>query len=716
MAITVYCHIGKDPDYNKENCMSISLDQLLPSLQALGLWSYWIIGLSSLLEAFLVTGIFIPGTLIVAGGGMLVQQGALDYFDLVWFVAIGSVLGSEASYWAGIWAKKGIQSRWHPEQSPVYMRAEKLFARHGGFALVLGRFLGPLAGFVSFSAAISGMGRKKFLLWNIASGFPFALVLIAAGYFLGNVMTQLGPMATRLALFAGAALLVLALLWWLIVRIEHSLPFVFSILRSITQAIAENPDAHIWAGKHPRIAGFMGARFDRSRFAGLTATLLAGIATYILILWVGSALNFLNSDPILTTDMRLANLAHAFWTPEMLWIFIHITALGDWRVVGLVLLAALALLFLRRRFDLVIGLAVALAGNLASVVFLKWLFGRPRPELAYFIETSGSFPSGHAAISVAFFGMLFYIGWRLKWLGPVMAPMLAVSTAFLIGLSRLYLIEHYLSDVLNGWLVGGFWLVIGIAIAEWWQKAHPSRTPVISKPMRLVAGVAVLGLLVGAGWGVATYTKPRNASVVQTQTETIANASQIFTTGGAPTSTKSVLGTPLEPINIVITAKDMPALAAAMQQAGWIKARDPGLASLSQAAMAALSNTADDTAPVTPYFWNGLPNDVSFQRPTKDNSLRERHHVRFWQTRFLTPDGSRIYVGAASFDNGLDWTLLHHIDPNIDAERDTLLKDLQAAGVVAASEMVEVSKPHMGQSVAGDPWFTDGKAALINLR
>ncbi len=696
--------------------MSFSFDQILPSLQSFGLWSYWIIGLASALEAFLVTGIFIPGTLVVIGGGVLVQQGALDYFDLVWFVAIGSALGSEASYWAGIWARKGIQSRWHPEQSPVYMRAERLFQRHGGFALILGRFLGPLAGFVSFSAAISGMGRKKFLLWNIASGFPFALVLISAGFFLGDAITQLGPMATRLALFAGAALLVLAILWWLIVRIERTLPFLFSILRSIIQAITENPDVHIWAGKHPRLANFVNSRFDRSRFGGLTATLLAGIATYIIFMWVGSAVDFLNSDPIITTDIRLANLAHAFWTPEMLWIFIHITALGDWRVIGLLLMAAFTVLLSRQRFDLVVGLTTVVFGDLASVSLLKWLFNRPRPELAYFIETSGSFPSGHAAISVAFFGMLFYVGWRLKWLGPVMAPMLAVSTAFLIGLSRLYLIEHYLSDVLNGWLVGAFWLVIGIAIAEWWQKTHPTSIPVLNVPKRLATGLVVLGLLFGAGWVVATYNKARNAPTLETKTETITKTSQIFTVGHAPTSTTSILGSLLEPINIIVTAEDMAVLSTGMEKAGWIQAREPGLGSLSQAAMSALTNTADDNAPVTPYFWNGAPNDVSFQRPTDDNSLRERHHVRFWKTRFLTSEGNRIFVGAASFDDGLDWTLLHHINPNIDAERDILVKDLQKAGVVAKNEMVVVSSPHMGQSVAGDPWFTDGKAALLKLR
>ena len=77
--------------------MTFSLDQILPSLQALGVLSYWLIGLASMFEAFFATGVVIPGTLIVDAGGILVQRGLLDFFDLAWFVALGSVLGSEMS-------------------------------------------------------------------------------------------------------------------------------------------------------------------------------------------------------------------------------------------------------------------------------------------------------------------------------------------------------------------------------------------------------------------------------------------------------------------------------------------------------------------------------------------------------------------------------------------------------------------------------------------
>ena len=135
--------------------MSISLDQILTSLQALGVFGYWLIGLGSLLEAFFLTGVVVPGTLIVDAGGILVQRGLLDFFDLVWFVAIGSVLGSELGYWTGKLAMNRLPGRQRIGDSATVVRAKGLFEKRGGMALVIGSFLGPVAGLVSLAAGMA---------------------------------------------------------------------------------------------------------------------------------------------------------------------------------------------------------------------------------------------------------------------------------------------------------------------------------------------------------------------------------------------------------------------------------------------------------------------------------------------------------------------------------------------------------------------------------
>ena len=88
--------------------------------------------------------------------------------------------------------------------------------------------------------------------------------------------------------------------------------------------------------------------------------------------------------------------------------------------------------------------------------------------------------------------------------------------------------------------------------------------------------------------------------------------------------------------------------------------------------------------------------------------------MRIWRTGYVLPDGRRVFIGAASFDDGLDPGIFHHIDPNIDAERDTLARDLVGAGA-ALRPSLAVSEPRLGHSVAGDPWFTDGDAAVIEI-
>ncbi len=86
---------------------------------------------------------------------------------------------------------------------------------------------------------------------------------------------------------------------------------------------------------------------------------------------------------------------------------------------------------------------------------------RPRPPVAErLISVTGwSFPSGHATQSVAFWGMLVVVlcGGRtraVRTVGWVVAALVALA----VGLSRIYLGVHWISDVTAGWLLGGAWL------------------------------------------------------------------------------------------------------------------------------------------------------------------------------------------------------------------------------------------------------------------
>src|SRR5688572_7613396 len=122
-------------------------------------------------------------------------------------------------------------------------------------------------------------------------------------------------------------------------------------------------------------------------------------------------------------------------------------------------------LFIKRHRLYSIKVPVVALGGLLLMTQLKQFFSRPRPLLALLEPVKGlSFPSGHALMSVSFYGLLIYLVWEnvkepiWKWL----LISLLVILILLIGFSRIYLRLHYFSDVIAGFSVGIIWLSVSI--------------------------------------------------------------------------------------------------------------------------------------------------------------------------------------------------------------------------------------------------------------
>jgi membrane-associated phospholipid phosphatase len=115
----------------------------------------------------------------------------------------------------------------------------------------------------------------------------------------------------------------------------------------------------------------------------------------------------------------------------------------------------------------------AVTGGALLNLALKNIFQRTRPAIpgAYMTETGFSFPSGHSMISLVFYGMVAYLALSYvkskKWKAFIVAGALAICA--LIGISRLYLGVHFLTDVLAGWAAGGLWLALCI-LGDFWQQ------------------------------------------------------------------------------------------------------------------------------------------------------------------------------------------------------------------------------------------------------
>ncbi len=125
------------------------------------------------------------------------------------------------------------------------------------------------------------------------------------------------------------------------------------------------------------------------------------------------------------------------------------------------------------------------------------------------------------------------------------------------------------------------------------------------------------------------------------------------------------------------------------------------------------------SAPVLPVFLDGKLHDLAFQRHDEGGSSRCRHHARWWLTDF-TCDGKQVWVATASFDAGVGIGRLfplpiHHIHPDIDAERDYIVGSLTATGRVEVTQDVRVTEPMTGRNAAGDRFFTAGHGSRPSL-
>lgn len=175
-------------------------------------------------------------------------------------------------------------------------------------------------------------------------------------------------------------------------------------------------------------------------------------------------------------DQALADSLKIHLPLATLQVFAGITHLADTvTVVGVCVLVA-AVLLLRGRRGLALGWVLAIAGNGLLNVTLKQVFARVRP-----IHDGGlasaqgfSFPSGHSSGSVVMYGMLAYVLCRfvpLRWQLPVVLA--AVTLAFSVGVSRVFLRVHFASDVLAGFISGTAWLMVciaGMALTRWMQS------------------------------------------------------------------------------------------------------------------------------------------------------------------------------------------------------------------------------------------------------
>ena len=180
-----------------------------------------------------------------------------------------------------------------------------------------------------------------------------------------------------------------------------------------------------------------------------------------------------------------------------------------------------------------------------------------------------------------------------------------------------------------------------------------------------------------------------------------------------PRVTRTKRGISGDPLNVAFVGS-LEDLHLAMLEAGWFPADPITLKSSLKIATGTIFHRKYVDAPVSNLVvWN-RPQDLAFEQPVGKDP-RRRHHVRFWRAALLDGNGRPLWVGAATFDTHVGFShttggITHHIDAEIDKERDKLVTDLRRNGNLASVYWADGFHDKLtGKNGGGDPYHTDGR-------
>src|SRR5918993_635353 len=169
-------------------------DHLVDLVTRYGAWVYGVLFAVVFAETGLVVTPFLPGDSLLFAVGALAATGVLDLGIVAVLLVSAAGIGDAVNYSIGravgirILQRAQSDPTWGRLVNPVYVeRAHAFFERHGGKAIVLGRFAPIVRTFVPFVAGIAEMSYPAFALFNVTGALAWVGVCLGAGYVFGNV-------------------------------------------------------------------------------------------------------------------------------------------------------------------------------------------------------------------------------------------------------------------------------------------------------------------------------------------------------------------------------------------------------------------------------------------------------------------------------------------------------------------------------------------------
>jgi membrane protein DedA with SNARE-associated domain/membrane-associated phospholipid phosphatase len=439
----------------------IDLQELLDDVaRTLGGWTYLAVGVLAFLETGAFVGLVAPGETFVMLAGAVAGVGETDVIVTIAVVWASAFAGDTASFILGSRLGRRFVMRFGPKvriTEERFNQVETYFDRHGGKTILVGRFIGLVRALAPFIAGSSGMSYRAFVPYSILGTGLWASVFTLIGFFAARSLDEVAHLAGQGTLLFGITVAVIVAIV-VAVRYLRQAENRERLVREMEKRAALRPLVVLGRRVKPQ-ARFIWQRLTPGELGLELTTLIAALAVGSFV-FLGYAI-LLDGDPGPTpgdnTALDVVRDVHARW-----WTDVNeaITELGAAYVAyPLAALAALVLL-LRRRFSEAAVVVAAMAILFLALDLTKETVDRPRPADRLAETSSASYPSGHAAYSIVYVWIAVTIALRLgaQRLGKLTAGGLAIAVgiavAAAVGLSRVYLRVHYLSDVNGGWGLG----------------------------------------------------------------------------------------------------------------------------------------------------------------------------------------------------------------------------------------------------------------------
>jgi undecaprenyl-diphosphatase len=436
-----------------------NLEHLLIDIgERLGNWTYLLVGALAFLETGAFIGLIAPGETALLLGGLVAGQGQIDLLTLIAIVWACAVAGDLTSFVLGRRLGRPFMVKHGPRVHITEERleqVERFFDRHGGKAILIGRFVGLVRAIAPFLAGSSGMPLRRFLPYDIVGAGLWGSTFVLLGYVFWQSFSQLVDYAKKGALALGAVIVlvvaIVAAVRWL--RVRENREKLMAWVDRQAERPALRPLARVL---RPVLRGSRGpAKFVWNRVTpgdlGLELTTLLAVASVGSFVFVWDLVG-IEQRGLLAGDSASLRMADRLHFDAGVTIAKAVSVLGSLPVaIALVVLAGAFFVWRRERGSALV-LATGLLLTWAGVHITKSAVDRPRPAHPLIDVEDASYPSGHAAYAITWVAVAVALSRALPNVASrFVFVIVSIVIAVAVGLSRVYLRAHYISDVVGGW-------------------------------------------------------------------------------------------------------------------------------------------------------------------------------------------------------------------------------------------------------------------------